>query len=197
MLRDTIVDVVKGQLVLIEAGRRELIKSRSSGRADHGDTALQAGTKLRTDWAAKNVDVTVDPRFGTFSQGSLQGGSGSLSVPVSSRSKSGAAPTALVLVGLVAAGQPEVQLDRARSMSEENDVPGARLLELVGVMDRLRRDCPWDREQTHRSLAKYLLEETYETLEAIETGDLDGSARGARRPAAPGVLPLPHRAGGR
>jgi XTP/dITP diphosphohydrolase len=35
-------------------------------------------------------------------------------------------------------------------------------------MDRLRRECPWDREQTHRSLATYLLEETYETLEAIE-----------------------------
>jgi MazG family protein len=57
-------------------------------------------------------------------------------------------------------------------MTEGNDVPGAQLLELVGVMDRLRRECPWDREQTHRSLAKYLLEETYETLEAIETGDM-------------------------
>jgi XTP/dITP diphosphohydrolase len=51
------------------------------------------------------------------------------------------------------------------------DVPGARLLDLVGVMDRLRVECPWDREQTHRSLATYLLEETYETLEAIESGD--------------------------
>jgi XTP/dITP diphosphohydrolase len=51
------------------------------------------------------------------------------------------------------------------------DVPGARLIDLVRVMDRLRTYCPWDREQTHRSLAKYLLEETYETLEAIESGD--------------------------
>ncbi len=51
------------------------------------------------------------------------------------------------------------------------DVPGARLLDLVTVMDRLRTSCPWDREQTHRSLARYLLEETYETLEALETGD--------------------------
>ena len=51
------------------------------------------------------------------------------------------------------------------------DLPGARLLDLVSVMDRLRSPggCPWDREQTHRSLATYLLEETYETLEAIET----------------------------
>ncbi|HSJ19728.1 MAG TPA: MazG family protein [Nocardioidaceae bacterium] len=38
-------------------------------------------------------------------------------------------------------------------------------------MDRLRTSCPWDREQTHGSLARYLLEETYETLEAIENGD--------------------------
>ncbi|ONI72472.1 MazG family protein [Kribbella sp. ALI-6-A] len=51
------------------------------------------------------------------------------------------------------------------------DVPGARLIDLVQVMDRLRRNCPWDQEQTHESLAKYLLEETYETLEAIGTGD--------------------------
>ena len=53
------------------------------------------------------------------------------------------------------------------------DVPGSAFVELVAVMDRLRTECPWDREQTHRSLAKYLLEETYETLEAIESGDLD------------------------
>jgi NTP pyrophosphatase (non-canonical NTP hydrolase) len=51
------------------------------------------------------------------------------------------------------------------------DVPGARLIDLVRVMDRLRRNCPWDQEQTHETLAKYLLEETYETLEAIDTGD--------------------------
>ena len=50
------------------------------------------------------------------------------------------------------------------------DGVGMRLLDLVAVMDRLRRECPWDREQTHRSLATYLLEETYETLEAIESG---------------------------
>ena len=53
------------------------------------------------------------------------------------------------------------------------DLPGARLLDLVEVMDRLRRECPWDREQTHQSLLHYLVEEAYETLEAIETGDTD------------------------
>jgi XTP/dITP diphosphohydrolase len=53
------------------------------------------------------------------------------------------------------------------------DVPGARLLDLVTVMDQLRLHCPWDKEQTHRSLATYLVEEAYETLEAIENGDTD------------------------
>ncbi len=51
--------------------------------------------------------------------------------------------------------------------------PEHPLIELVEVMDRLRRECPWDREQTHESLTRYLLEETYETLEAIESGDTD------------------------
>jgi XTP/dITP diphosphohydrolase len=43
----------------------------------------------------------------------------------------------------------------------------------VEVMDQLRSPggCPWDAEQTHESLARYLIEETYETLEAIESGD--------------------------
>ena len=53
------------------------------------------------------------------------------------------------------------------------DVPGARLLDLVAVMDRLRssQGCPWDAEQTHESLVPYLIEETYELVEAIESGD--------------------------
>jgi XTP/dITP diphosphohydrolase len=46
-----------------------------------------------------------------------------------------------------------------------------RLGEFLEVMRRLRTECDWKREQTHRSLARYLLEETHETLEAIDTGD--------------------------
>ncbi|GAA2081080.1 MazG family protein [Actinomadura alba] len=52
------------------------------------------------------------------------------------------------------------------------DLPGARLLDLVTVMDTLRRECPWDREQTHESLVPYLLEESYEVLDTVESGDL-------------------------
>ncbi|HEY1654883.1 MAG TPA: nucleoside triphosphate pyrophosphohydrolase [Candidatus Tumulicola sp.] len=45
--------------------------------------------------------------------------------------------------------------------------------DLVEVMARLRAGCPWDREQTHRTLVPYLIEETYEVVEAIEGGDAD------------------------
>ena len=43
--------------------------------------------------------------------------------------------------------------------------------ELVEVMARLRRECPWDRKQTHRSIRPYLIEEAYEVAEAIEEED--------------------------
>jgi XTP/dITP diphosphohydrolase len=51
--------------------------------------------------------------------------------------------------------------------------PGERLLEAVAVMNRLRSPggCPWDAEQTHESLRKYLIEECFELIEAIEDGD--------------------------
>ena len=51
--------------------------------------------------------------------------------------------------------------------------PGSGLLELMGVMARLRRECPWDAEQTHESLAPHLLEESYEAIDALESGDPD------------------------
>jgi tetrapyrrole methylase family protein/MazG family protein len=43
--------------------------------------------------------------------------------------------------------------------------------DLIEVMARLRRSCPWDREQTHASLVRYLIEETYEVVDAIEGTD--------------------------
>jgi tetrapyrrole methylase family protein / MazG family protein len=42
---------------------------------------------------------------------------------------------------------------------------------LAALVARLRRDCPWDREQSFESLKTYLLEETYETLHALDEGD--------------------------
>jgi XTP/dITP diphosphohydrolase len=68
----------------------------------------------------------------------------------------------------VAGRPPEVEL-----VTGSHDVPGARLLDLVAVMDTLRSPggCPWDAEQTHVSLLPYLLEETHEVIEAVENGD--------------------------
>ncbi len=50
-------------------------------------------------------------------------------------------------------------------------LPGSELLTLVSVMDTLRRNCPWDAKQTHESLAPFLIEESYEALDALESGD--------------------------
>jgi len=47
---------------------------------------------------------------------------------------------------------------------------GDALRRVVALMARLRRDCPWDAEQTSRSLVKHLIEETAETVDAIESG---------------------------
>ena len=76
----------------------------------------------------------------------------------------------LALGEALQAGAADVELE---VLPGSYDLPGARLLDLVAVMDRLRSPggCPWDAEQTHESLMTYLVEETYETLEAIETGD--------------------------
>jgi XTP/dITP diphosphohydrolase len=52
---------------------------------------------------------------------------------------------------------------------------GAALLDAAAVMDRLRSPggCPWDAEQTHRSLMPYLIEEAYELYQALEDSDLE------------------------
>ena len=52
----------------------------------------------------------------------------------------------------------------------------SELLRLVEVMNKLRSPggCPWDAEQTHESLIKYLLEESYEFIDAVETNDRAG-----------------------
>src|SRR6187431_1684166 len=53
--------------------------------------------------------------------------------------------------------------------------PGERFDALVEIMRRLRSPdgCPWDREQTLQTLRPFLLEETYEALDAIDRGDFD------------------------
>ena len=49
--------------------------------------------------------------------------------------------------------------------------PGERLIDAVALMDKLRTNGPWESEQTHESLRRYLLEETYELFDAVHDGD--------------------------
>jgi XTP/dITP diphosphohydrolase len=49
--------------------------------------------------------------------------------------------------------------------------PGDRLIDAVALMDKLRTSGPWESEQTHDSLRRYLLEETYELFDAVRGGD--------------------------
>ncbi len=76
------------------------------------------------------------------------------------------------------AGAPEEAVVTVSSHDVDPDLAGFRtslfldpepsgLVGAVHVMNRLRRECPWDREQTHESLVKNLVEETYELVEAI------------------------------
>ncbi|MBW0019782.1 MAG: nucleoside triphosphate pyrophosphohydrolase [Mycobacterium sp.] len=59
----------------------------------------------------------------------------------------------------------------ARVISAPDRQRGERLLDAVAMMDRLRTDGPWESEQTHDSLRRYLLEETYELLDAVHNGN--------------------------
>jgi MazG family protein len=65
--------------------------------------------------------------------------------------------------------------DRVPEGTPPSRAGGQALLDLLTVMHRLRSPggCPWDREQTHQTLARHLLEEAHETLEAIDSGDPD------------------------
>src|SRR5436190_19201484 len=61
----------------------------------------------------------------------------------------------------------------AKRVKQKQLTPGQWFEKLVGVQARLRapNGCPWDREQTHQSLRTYLIEEAYEVLEALESGN--------------------------
>jgi XTP/dITP diphosphohydrolase len=68
-------------------------------------------------------------------------------------------------------GATPAMAGRVEVLRGSADLPGGHLLRLVAVMDTLRIKCPWDARQTHESLAPHLLEESYEALEALESGD--------------------------
>jgi len=61
----------------------------------------------------------------------------------------------------------------ARLISAPESPRGERLVDVVAMMDKLRSAGPWESEQTHDSLRRYLLEETYEVLDAVQSGNAD------------------------
>ncbi|MFI9296307.1 nucleoside triphosphate pyrophosphohydrolase [Streptomyces gardneri] len=69
------------------------------------------------------------------------------------------------------AGSGRVSMPDLELLPGSYDLPGSRFLDLVQVMDRIRRECPWSSQQTHKGLTKYGIEEAYELVEAIEAGD--------------------------
>lgn len=67
--------------------------------------------------------------------------------------------------------QEDKSTEKIHKLKPEN--PVKEFDEFVSIMKRLRNECPWDREQTHDSIRHLLLEETYETLEAIDEKNYD------------------------
>ena len=117
--------------------------------------------------------MSINPRYGSWDERSLTLlGLGKKQLP-SVLSVDTALPGDAAHPAVTApAGRPPEPAGSADPVDQVS--AGDQLIRAVRVMDRLRSPggCPWDAEQTHTSLAPYLLEEAYETLEAIETGDL-------------------------
>ena len=73
-------------------------------------------------------------------------------------------------------GHPAVRARLAagdRVITAPGPQPGERLVDAVALMDKLRTNGPWESEQTHDSLRRYLLEETYELFDAVHSGNAD------------------------
>ncbi|MFE0020393.1 MazG family protein [Amycolatopsis sp. NPDC059021] len=83
------------------------------------------------------------------------------------------APSTRGIVLIAASRSEPVAASLVAAGAQVLETPVPPLVEAVEVMDRLRSPggCPWDAVQTHESLVQYLVEETYELLDAIEEGD--------------------------
>lgn len=64
-------------------------------------------------------------------------------------------------------------LEEYKHLYKTADNAGESILRLIEIIKILRKECPWDKEQTHESLRKCMIEEAYETIEAINNCDLD------------------------
>jgi len=57
-------------------------------------------------------------------------------------------------------------------LTEKDKLLAEKFIEFVNIVRKLRVECPWDKEQTHKSLRRCLLEESYEVLDAIDNDDM-------------------------
>lgn len=64
-------------------------------------------------------------------------------------------------------------LEEYKHLYKVADNSGEAIKRLIEIVNILRKECPWDKEQTHESLRKCMIEEAYETIEAINNSDLD------------------------
>jgi XTP/dITP diphosphohydrolase len=62
-------------------------------------------------------------------------------------------------------------------MTEDKIMTAEDFIKFVEITKRLRKECPWDKEQTHASIRHSLIEEAYEVVEAIETNNMDELCR--------------------
>jgi XTP/dITP diphosphohydrolase len=163
-----------GRLVLLQTSPRVapgLLTAAAWDALRAADAVLcgPAGSDLEPALAASGVQVqAVSDPLGSM----LSAGSGDRTAVWLCADDENDPTDALAAEVVSRAERGEEPLD-VEVLAGSYDLPGSRLLDLVEVMDRLRAQCPWDREQTHRSLVRYLVEEAYETVEAIETGDRD------------------------
>lgn len=69
--------------------------------------------------------------------------------------------------------QKQEVLEEYKHLYKTAGTAGESITRLIEIIKILRKECPWDREQTHESLRKCMIEEAYETVEAVNKGDLD------------------------
>jgi len=142
--------------------------------ADHGGDSTDPGTIIAASTAVfVAVAAVLVLHFGL-----------ALAFPSQRRLTSTAGWAASSLTARVADGTPDAPVRETRGMtaSQAEDRAGLpepgehpELEQLIAVLEHLRAPggCAWDREQTHASLVRYLVEETHELVEAIEAGDDD------------------------
>lgn len=170
-----------GRLVLLATSHRVApgLLTRSAWELLDGGSTVCAGSAahpLVPVLAEQGVDVTVVPEGAPgVAARDLLARAGGDSVVVWLVADDGDTALTEALAPALATAADAGEAPDIEVMHGSYDVPGARLLDLVAVMDRLRSPggCPWDAEQTHVSLVRYLLEEAYETVDAIEAGDTD------------------------